>query len=141
MWYRWSHSDSPLSGFAAERRSVKETSMSGIDDPQTCGCKAGGDSDDQIPRRQMLRAFGAIGAGLAMGPLIALGAPNDGRDDLARSTAVRNGRAGRFTILHTADIHAQLHTHDEFFFENQREFYRKRGGFGVLKTMIDTLRA
>src|SRR5882672_3131497 len=99
------------------------------------------DSDDQIPRRQMLRAFGAIGAGLAMGPLVALGAPNDRRDDLARSRAVQNGKAGRFTILHTADIHAQLHTHDEFFFENQRAVFRRRGGFGVLKTMIDTLAA
>jgi len=115
--------------------------MSEIAPPQTCGTKAGGDSDDQIPRRQMLRAFGAIGAGLAMGPLVAVGATNDGRDDLARSRAVRNGRAGRFTILHTADIHGQLHTHEEFFFERQRAVFRKRGGFGVLKTMIDTLRA
>ena len=60
---------------------------------------------------------------------------------MARSRAVQNGKARRFTILHTADIHAQLHTHDEFFFENQRAVFRKRGGFGVLKTMIDTLRA
>ncbi len=120
--------------------SVKETSMSETDHLQTCG-KAGGDSDDQIPRRRMLSAFGAIGAGLAMGPLMALGAPNDRRDDLARSRAVQNGKAVRFTILHTADIHAQLHTHNEFFFENQRAVFRKRGGFGVLKTMIDALRA
>src|SRR5258706_4186699 len=120
--------------------SVKETNMSETDHPQTCG-KAGGDSDDQIPRRRMLSAFGAIGAGLAMGPLVALGAPNDRRDDLARSRAIQNGRAVRFTILHTADIHAQLQTHDECFFENQQAVFRKRGGFGVLKTMIDTLRA
>src|SRR5258708_27234041 len=107
MWYRWSHTASPrCSGFAAETKAVKETSMSESD------------SDDQIPRRQILRAFGAIGAGLAMGPLIASGAPNDRRDDLARSSAVRNGKAARFTILHTADIHAQLHTHDEFVCEN-----------------------
>jgi hypothetical protein len=115
--------------------------MSEIDHPQECGCKACGDSDDRIPRRQMLRAFGAIGAGLVISPLIALGAANDRRDDLARSTAIRSGKVSRFTILHTADIHAQLHTHEEFFFENQRAVYRKRGGFGVLKTMIDTLRA
>src|SRR5258705_10604722 len=115
--------------------------MSEIGPPQQSGCKASGDADDQIPRRQMLRASGALGAGLAMGPLAALGAPNDRRDDLARSRAVQNGKAGRFTILHTADIHAQLHTHNEFFFENQRAVFRKRGGFGVLKTMIDTLRA
>ena len=55
--------------------------------------------------------------------------------------AVRNGRTAKFTILHTSDIHAQLNTHDEFFYENRKAVYRKRGGFGVLKTMIDTLRA
>ena len=52
---------------------------------------------------------------------------------------VANG-AGRFTILYTADIHAQLHTHDEFFWENGQSVYRKRGGLAVLKTMIDELR-
>jgi len=115
--------------------------LSEIDHPQGCGYTGGGDSGDKIPRRQMLRVFGTIGAGLAMGPLMALGAQNDRRDDLARSRAVQNGKAGMFTILHTADIHAQLHTHDEFFFESQQAVFRKRGGFGVLKTMIDTLRA
>src|SRR5258708_15400565 len=121
MWYRWSHTASPrCSGFAAETKAVKETSMSESD------------SDDQIPRRQMLRAFGAIGAGLAMGPLIALGAPNDRRDDLARSSAVRNGRAARVIILHTADIHAQPHTHHQVFLENQPAVFRKRGGLGLL---------
>src|SRR6185369_8113855 len=62
------------------------------------------------------------------------------RDELVKSRAVQQGKAGKFTILHTSDIHAQLHTHDEFFQENGRAVYRKRGGFGVLKTMIDTLR-
>src|SRR6266567_9554473 len=126
MWYRFSDADSLPSGFAvgAKVRS-KETSMSEIDHPQGFGCTGGGDSGDQIPRRQMLRAFGALGAGLAMGPLVALGATNDRRDDLARSRAIQNGKASRFTILHTADIHAQLHTHDEFFFENQRAVFRK----------------
>ena len=106
---------------------------------------SGSDSDDSenyaIPRRQMLCAFGAIAAGLTMAPLAAIGASNEPRGDLLRSAAIRSGRASRLTILHTSDIHAQLNTHDEFFFENQRAVYRKRGGFGVLKTMIDTLRA
>src|SRR5258708_21850281 len=107
MWYRCRNTDSPFSLVSPPKEGLsKEMSMSEIDHPQ-------------IPRRQMLRAFGAIGAGFAMGPLVALGAPNDRRDDLAKSRAVQNGSAGRFTILHTADIHAQLHTHNEFFFENQ----------------------
>jgi sulfur-oxidizing protein SoxB len=115
--------------------------MSAITRPEGCGCSAEDDGEDFIPRRDLLRAFGAISAGLAMGPVRAMGASNDRRDELARSGAVESGKTSKFTILHTSDIHAQLHTHDEFFYENQRAVYRKRGGFGVLKTMIDTLRA
>ncbi len=46
----------------------------------------------------------------------------------------------KITILITADIHSQLNTHDEFFWENNQAVYRKRGGLAVLKTMIDTYR-
>lgn len=45
-----------------------------------------------------------------------------------------------FTILYTCDIHAQLHTHDEFFWENGKAVYKKRGGLAVLKTMINHFR-
>ena len=45
-----------------------------------------------------------------------------------------------FSILITTDLHAQIHTHDEFFWENNEAVYRKRGGLAVLKTMIDSLR-
>ncbi len=48
--------------------------------------------------------------------------------------------SGRFTILYTSDIHAQLHTHDEFFWENNQPMYRKRGGLAVLKSMINHFR-
>jgi sulfur-oxidizing protein SoxB len=76
-----------------------------------------------IARRPFLQGFAALAASLASGPV--------------RAT----GRATKLTILHTADIHAQLNTHDEFFFENGKAVYRRRGGFAVLKTMIDRLRA
>jgi sulfur-oxidizing protein SoxB len=48
--------------------------------------------------------------------------------------------SSHFTILYTSDIHAQLHTHDEFFWENGKAVYRKRGGLAVLKTMINHYR-
>jgi 2',3'-cyclic-nucleotide 2'-phosphodiesterase (5'-nucleotidase family) len=48
--------------------------------------------------------------------------------------------SNRFTILYTSDIHAQLHTHDEFFWENGKAVYKKRGGLAVLKTMINHFR-
>ena len=46
----------------------------------------------------------------------------------------------KFTILYTSDIHAQLHTHDEFFWENGKPIYKKRGGLAVLKTMVNYYR-
>ncbi len=51
------------------------------------------------------------------------------------------GAGDRFTILYTSDIHAQLHTHDEFFWENGKPVYRRRGGLAVLKTMINHFRS
>jgi 2',3'-cyclic-nucleotide 2'-phosphodiesterase (5'-nucleotidase family) len=48
--------------------------------------------------------------------------------------------ADSFTLLITTDIHAQLHTHDEFFWQHGKAVYKKRGGLAVLKTMIDRLR-
>lgn len=59
----------------------------------------------------------------------------------AHSRALQSGKAQRITLLHTADIHAQLDTHDEFFWENNKAVYRKLGGFAVLKTMLKTLKA
>jgi len=46
----------------------------------------------------------------------------------------------KFRVLITSDIHAQLFTHDEFFWENNQAVFRKRGGVDVLKTMVDKLR-
>ena len=114
--------------------------MSEVKHPEDDGCNGGGESGNRFQRREMLYAFSVFGAGLAMGPVVALAASSGRRDELVKSRAVLSGRASKFTILHTADIHAQLHTHDEFFYENRQAVYRKRGGFGVLKTMIDTLR-
>jgi 2',3'-cyclic-nucleotide 2'-phosphodiesterase (5'-nucleotidase family) len=44
------------------------------------------------------------------------------------------------TVLITTDIHSQLFTHDEFFWENNQAVYKKRGGMAVLKTMIESYR-
>ena len=60
--------------------------------------------------------------------------------EILRNKAVANGKATVLTILHTADIHGQLMTHDEFFIENGQPVYKKRGGYATLKTMIETLR-
>ena len=49
-------------------------------------------------------------------------------------------KQNEFSIFITTDLHAQIHTHDEFFWENNEAVYKKRGGLAVLKTMIDSLR-
>ncbi|MCU0359236.1 MAG: bifunctional metallophosphatase/5'-nucleotidase [Bacteroidia bacterium] len=49
-------------------------------------------------------------------------------------------KAKTISILITTDIHAQLFTHDEFFWENNQAVYKKRGGLAVLKTMIESFR-
>ena len=45
-----------------------------------------------------------------------------------------------FSLLITTDLHAQVNTHDEFFWEEGKPVFRKRGGLAVLKSMVDSLR-
>ncbi len=100
-------------------------------------------------RREFLKK--ASGMGLALGagaglisPLAAAALNNDDAaglsKEMANSHSVKAGKANRLTLLHTADIHSQLLTHDEFFIENGKPVYKKRGGFATLKTMVNELR-
>lgn len=99
-------------------------------------------------RRKFLKK--ATGFGLALGVgggLIPLSASALSKDEGAlqskemfSNAAVKQGKASVVSLLHTADIHAQLLTHDEFFIENGKPVYKKRGGYATLKSMIDQLR-
>jgi sulfur-oxidizing protein SoxB len=77
-------------------------------------------------RRDLLKA-GAAGIGLWL-------------PELVRGAAGRRGQAQYLTILHTSDIHGQLDTHDEFFWEDGRAVFKRRGGFATLRTMISSIR-
>jgi sulfur-oxidizing protein SoxB len=92
-------------------------------------------------RRDFLKHVGSIGMGLGLRPAVA-SSLQGGADAaaFAGSQAVRTGHARHITILHTSDIHAQLDIHDEFFYEQGRPVFRKRGGFATLCTMINELR-
>lgn len=101
-------------------------------------------------RREFLKKAGGLGLTLGIGgglvTPMAASALNDGEGALKSremfgNKAVKRGKANVMTILHTADIHAQLLTHDEFFFENGKPIYKKRGGYATLKGMINELRA
>ena len=91
-------------------------------------------------RRNFIKktAFAGMGSGLVItaGSTVFAAPPIMEAIKLSKEKTSSN----RFTILYTSDIHAQLNTHDEFFWENEKSVYRKRGGLAVLKTMIDTLR-
>lgn len=94
-------------------------------------------------RRNFLRTSVLGGLGMFSAPFIAGTGAGDGYqlNQITRNNAVKRAKAQHITILNTADIHAQLLTHDEFFWQDGKAAYHKRGGMAVLKTMIDTLRA
>lgn len=100
-------------------------------------------------RREFFKNAGRLGLGIGIGgglvsPLAASALDfNDAfykSKQINDSTVIKEGKAQVLTLLHTADIHSQLDIHDEFFLENGKPVYKKRGGFATLKTMINTLR-
>lgn len=101
-------------------------------------------------RRNFIKKAGRLGLSLGIGgglittPLAAAALRDEDAayrsKNMQLNKAVQNGKASLLTLLHTADIHSQIHQHDEFFIENGSPVYKKRGGLASLKTMINTLR-
>jgi 2',3'-cyclic-nucleotide 2'-phosphodiesterase (5'-nucleotidase family) len=101
-------------------------------------------------RRDFIKKAGRLGLSLGIGgglvstPLAAAALHNEDAtykyNSMQQNKAVRTGKANLITLLHTADIHSQLYQHDEFFIENGKPVYKKRGGLASLKTMINSLR-
>jgi len=129
--------------------------------PSTCHCASCADATisqrekelhltvSENSRREFLKK--ATGMGLSLGVGAGLISPfsasalnssdaNGLAEEMANSNAVKEGKASRLTLLHTADIHSQLLTHDEFFIEDGTPVYKKRGGFATLKSMVTELR-
>jgi len=103
----------------------------------------------QNSRREFFKNAGKFGLGIGIGgglisPLAAAALESDESSykaqTIKRSNAVQSGKVQTLTLLHTADIHSQLEIHDEFFIENKKPVYKKRGGFATLKTMTTELR-
>ena len=106
------------------------------------------EGDSAISRRDFLKKA-STGLTVGIGSLIMASSAsasnvNDASllsKEIFRNKAIANGKASVMTILHTADIHGQLLTHDELFIEEGRPVYKKRGGYATLKTMINELRS
>ncbi len=113
--------------------------MSATEIEGQCSCNNQHSGED---RRKFLKNISLGGALLTGVPQLA--SAFERNDNLFTASHNSNsadlGKAQKITLLHTADIHAQLYTHDEFFLENNKAVYKKRGGFAVLKTMLDDLR-
>lgn len=109
----------------------------------SCGCNSNPEEiSATTDRRSFLKNAGIAGLGFAFGPAAAgtLASSEELGYDILKSESIKKGKAQRFTILQTADIHAQLFEHDEFFWEQGKEVYKRRGGMATLKTMINTIR-
>ena len=112
--------------------------------PCTCHQEvASADLLHRLGRRKFFKTVSALTIGAITSPLLANSVSGDARHrrEIFQSSTVRKGKARIATVLHTADIHAQVYTHDEFFVENGQVVYKKRGGFAVLKTMLNRLRS
>jgi 2',3'-cyclic-nucleotide 2'-phosphodiesterase (5'-nucleotidase family) len=96
---------------------------------------------NQNNRRNFIKNAAVLGFGVpaTMGPVSAAFAASDSAS--SAQVGSQQQAPNQFSLFITTDLHAQLHTHDEFFWENEKAVYKKRGGLAVLKTMIDGLRA
>ncbi|MCC6372820.1 MAG: 5'-nucleotidase C-terminal domain-containing protein [Bacteroidia bacterium] len=107
----------------------------------TCGCKQNPLAKGQS-RKDFLRQMGAATLGLGLAPITSFALVDDGKAaEIDKSRTIQSGKAQKITLLHTSDIHGQINVHDEFFWENGKAVFKKRGGFPHLKTMINQLRA
>ena len=97
----------------------------------------------QNNRRNFIKNAAVLGMGVpaAIGPVSAAFASDTGAEHTNANAGTSKQASNQFSIFITTDLHAQIHTHDEFFWENEKPVYKKRGGLAVLKTMIDALRA
>ena len=98
-------------------------------------------SQGRVSRRGILLGLGAGAVMAGAAPMVAASAAGTSPSSLARSGAVRSGRARHLSILETADIHGQLETHDEFFWENGGPTFRRTGGMARIQTLVDRVRA
>ena len=100
------------------------------------------DQEKNSSRRSFLKKSAALGIGAAVIPLLQLKADGlEAPKEELTSSNTSFSTSKKITLLYTSDIHAQLHTHDEFFWEDGKGIYKKRGGLAVLKTMINFYRS
>lgn len=96
--------------------------------------------DASANRRDFLKKSALVGLAAVLNPVTSFAAENNILESVAQLDVNTDTTSQTITVLITTDIHSQLNTHDEFFWENNQAVYKKRGGLAVLKTMIDSFR-
>ena len=105
-----------------------------------CGCQTNL-VPEGVSRKDFLRKIGAATIGMGLSPLTSFAMMDEGKSaEIQKSKTIKEGKAQKITLLHTTDIHGQINVHDEFFMENGKPVFKKRGGFAHLKTMVNELR-
>ena len=95
--------------------------------------------DMKSSRRKFLKTGSLLGLASLLSPAELLSSQN--KKSETGSPKPTHPAKTKITLLYTADIHGQLLTHDEFFWENEKAVYKKRGGLAHLKTMIEHYRS
>ena len=96
--------------------------------------------DVSANRRDFLKKSALVGLAAVFNPVTSFATETNLLESAASLDISTDTTSQTITVLITTDIHSQLNTHDEFFWENNQAVYKKRGGLAVLKTMIDSFR-
>ncbi|MES2836581.1 MAG: 5'-nucleotidase C-terminal domain-containing protein [Bacteroidota bacterium] len=97
--------------------------------------------DNSDNRRDFIKKSAMAGLATVLAPVSGIASTAESfTETAANDVPAAKTSKQKITFLITTDIHSQLNTHDEFFWENEKAVYKKRGGLAVLKTMIDKLK-
>jgi S-sulfosulfanyl-L-cysteine sulfohydrolase len=87
-------------------------------------------------RRKFLKEIGILSVGAGLVSPVASLAENNKQAKSNPVAADTNNEKFVLNILHTTDVHCQVHPHDELFWENEKSVFRKTGGYAHLATYL-----
>jgi sulfur-oxidizing protein SoxB len=89
-------------------------------------------------RRDFIKSLGILGIGSAIvSPLSAIA---DMNEEAVTENVSEANKTSTISILQTTDVHCQIHSHDELFWENNKAVFRKTGGYAYMATMLNDLK-
>jgi len=93
---------------------------------------------DQNTRRNFLKYSTLAGLGMVVNPFSAI---SKDENMIGENQQIRLAKGQQIvSLLQTTDVHCQLHTHDEMFWENGKAVFRKAGGYANLGTYFNVAR-